>query len=134
MRDAAETRPGGPPSLFLANLGPVAAFNARATFARNSFEAGGVIALGSDGAPTPEALAEGFRTSGARQACLCSSDTLYAESGYAVARALASAGATRVWLAGRPGEAEAAWREAGITGFVYAGCDLLAVLEAAQTP
>jgi methylmalonyl-CoA mutase len=132
LRDAAEARPGGARAVFLANLGPVAAFTARATFAKNAFEAGGLPAPVDDGASTPEAVAAAFRASGARQACLCSSDAVYAEWGDAAARALRGAGAEKVWLAGRPGEAEAAWRAAGVTGFVYAGCDLLAVLEEAQ--
>jgi methylmalonyl-CoA mutase len=37
-----------------------------------------------------------------------------------------------VWLAGRPGEDEAALREAGIEGFVHLGCDALATLNAAH--
>ncbi len=36
---------GRRPAVFLANLGPVAAFNARATFAANAFAAGGIEAL-----------------------------------------------------------------------------------------
>lgn len=130
LRDAAEAR-ASRPTVFLANLGPVAAFTARATFARNFFEAGGVAALSNDGFADDAALVAAFRASGAKLACLCSSDALYAERAAAAARALKDAGAT-VWLAGRPGELEAALKEAGVSGFVYVGVDALASLRAAQ--
>ncbi|MEN5084415.1 methylmalonyl-CoA mutase subunit beta [Bosea sp. TWI1241] len=126
------TAAGTRPSVFLATLGPVAGFTARATFARNLFEAGGLAApvgagFASDGATDLAALADGFRQSGAHIACLCGSDDDYAAEGIAAARALKAAGAT-IWLAGRPGEQEAALREAGIEAFVAMGGDVLAQL------
>ena len=42
-------RTGTRPRVFLANLGPIAAFTARATFAKNFFEAGGIEAITNDG-------------------------------------------------------------------------------------
>ena len=42
-------RTGTRPRIFLANLGPIAAFTARATFAKNFFEAGGIEAITNDG-------------------------------------------------------------------------------------
>ncbi len=124
--EAAERRP----TIFLANLGPVAAFTARATFAKNFFEAGGVAALGNDGFADAASLVEGFKASGAKLAVLCSSDAVYAEQGLEAAKALAGAGA-HLYLAGRPGELEAQWREAGVRDFVFVGCDLLAQLREA---
>ena len=35
-------------------------------------------------------------------------------------------------LAGRPGETEANWRQAGVKTFIYMGCDALATLQAAH--
>lgn len=55
-------------------------------------------------------------------ACLCSSDALYAEQAGEVAAALVSAGARRVYLAGRPGD------YTGVDEYVFAGCDVVAVL------
>ncbi len=72
-----------------------------------------------------------FKSSGAKLACLCSSDEVYAREADDAAKALAAAGA-RVYLAGRPGEREQALRAAGIEGFVFAGCDVLAALQAAH--
>src|SRR5262249_22483843 len=52
LRDASDrmlAETGARPKVFLANLGPLSAFIARATFARNFFEAGGIEALTNDG-------------------------------------------------------------------------------------
>ncbi|MFG1462013.1 methylmalonyl-CoA mutase subunit beta [Xanthobacter sp. DSM 24535] len=129
LRDAAEAEA---PTAFLATLGPIAAFTARATYARNLFEAGGIAAPVPDGFASLDDLIAAFAVSGTRIACLCSSDEVYAEQAEAAARALKAAGAKAVWLAGRPGAHEAAWRAAGVDGFLFAGCDVLDVLGRAQ--
>ncbi|WP_158813929.1 methylmalonyl-CoA mutase subunit beta [Methylocapsa sp. S129] len=129
--DAALARDGRRPAIFLANLGSTAAFGARAAFAKSLFEAGGVEALGNDGFASASEAAAAFRASGARLACLCSSDEAYAAMAEDAARALKSAGAQDIFLAGKPGEREAALRAAGVDGFVFAGCDALAALRAA---
>jgi methylmalonyl-CoA mutase len=117
--------------VFLANLGSPADFTARATFAGSFFETGGIEAVPSEGASAPTALATAFKASGAALACLCSSDQVYAANAVAGAQALQAAGASHIYLAGRPGQQEAALRSAGVELFVYAGCDALAVLQAA---
>lgn len=124
---------GERPKAFLATLGPIAGFTARSGFARNLFEAGGIAAPSGDGfakagATDLDALVAAFRASGAKLACLCGSDDAYATGAVPAAQALSAAGAT-VWLAGRPGEQEAALREAGVTNFIFAGCDAVAVLQ-----
>ena len=126
LRDRAEAAPT-PPKVFLANLGPIAAFTARATFAKNFFEAGGVEALGNDGFADSTALVEAFKASGAKLAVICSSDAVYAEQAVEAAKALAAAGA-KLYLAGRPGDLEAPLREAGVGDFIFLGGDLLAQL------
>lgn len=127
------TAAGAPPKAFLATLGMIAGFTARAGFARNLFEAGGIAAPSGDGfakagATDLDALVAAFRASGAKLACLCGSDEAYAAEAVPAATALTAAGAT-VWLAGRPGEQEAVLREAGVTNFVFAGCDAITVLQ-----
>lgn len=130
LRDRAEAG-AVRPKIFLGNFGPIAAFNARATFARNLFEAGGIEALSNDGFSDAQSMGEAFRASGARIACICSSDALYAEAANACAAALKAAGATLVYLAGRAGEDEAAQRAAGVDRYAYAGCDAAALLDEA---
>ena len=72
-----------------------------------------------------------FKRSGARLACLCSSDKVYASEAAETAKALTDVGAI-VQFAGRPGENETKWRQAGIKAFIYVGCDTLATLQAAH--
>ena len=122
---------GKRPSVFLANIGPIAAFTARATFAKNFFEAGGIEAPGNDGFASADAAAEAYAASGAPIACICSSDALYAEQAEAVARALKAKGAKLVILAGRPGDKEAAFTAAGVGDYVFAGADVLGSLDRA---
>jgi methylmalonyl-CoA mutase len=77
------------------------------------------------------ALAAAFKASGAELACLCSSDKIYAEHAVAAAKALQAAGARHIYLAGRPGEQETALRNAGVSDFIFAGGNALAMLEEA---
>src|SRR4029077_20725722 len=108
LRDASDkilARTGARPKIFLATLGKPADFNARANFAKNFFEAGGIEAVGGGGDPSP--LAEAFKASGAPLACLCGSDKTYDSEAEAAAAALKAAGARLVYLAGRPGTNEA---------------------------
>jgi methylmalonyl-CoA mutase len=120
------------PAIFLANLGSAATFTARAMFAKNFFAAGGIAAIDSDGFDTPQGAAAAFKVSGAKLACICSSDSVYIENAAATARALADAGAKAIYVAGLPGEQEAALRAAGVNEFIHEGGEVLRVLEDAQ--
>jgi methylmalonyl-CoA mutase len=183
LRDASDTylkTTGARPKAFLANLGTPSDFTARATFAKNFYEAGGIEAVSNDGfvrssplpsgekstakrpgegeqssqqrpdpspAPPPSAperplptgevktdlaaMVAAFRASGAKLACLCSSDKVYETQAADAAKALSAAGAI-VQLAGRPGEHEANWRQAGVETFIYVGCDAVSTLREAH--
>jgi len=134
LREASDrmlAKTGARPQVFLANLGPVSDFSARAMFAKNFYEAGGIEAIHNDGFNDPAALVAAFKASGAKLACICSSDAVYARQAADAAKALTAAGAI-VHLAGRPGDHETAWREAGVKTFIYAGCDALSTLQAAH--
>jgi methylmalonyl-CoA mutase len=132
LRDASDrtlTQTGTRPKVFLANLGTLSDFTARASFAKNFFEAGGIAAVTSDGFASRDAMAAAFKASGAELACLCSSDEVYAKEAVATATALASA--AHIYLAGRPRELQAALKAAGVGTFIFAGCDALEILTAA---
>jgi methylmalonyl-CoA mutase len=134
LRDAADrrlARTGARPKIFLANLGKPSDFTARATFAKNFFEAGGIEAVGNDGFAGGDEMVAALKTSGAELACLCSSDKVYAHEATTAALALRGAGAS-VWLAGPPGALEPALTQAGVSGFVFAGCDALTALRTAH--
>jgi methylmalonyl-CoA mutase len=132
LRDASDeilAKIGARPKIFLATLGTPADFTARAMFAKNFFEAGGIEGVSGD--EDAVAIAAAFKASGTASACLCSSDTVYESEAAKAAQALKAAGARHIYLAGRPGEREAGFREAGVQSFIYEGCDLLSTLNAA---
>ncbi|MFI9202692.1 methylmalonyl-CoA mutase small subunit [Streptomyces sp. NPDC053048] len=127
--DAHLAATGARPRVLLATLGPAAAHTARATFAGNLFQAGGIEPVHHAVTDDREALAKALADDGARIACLCSSDALYAEQAETVAAALKAAGAERILLAGKPrGEQREAYLRAGVDEFVFAGGDAVAVL------
>ncbi|MEZ0108548.1 methylmalonyl-CoA mutase [Catenulispora sp. EB89] len=141
--DAQLAASGTRPRMALIGLGTEAVYSARSSFAANLFQAGGIETVvvpvpngagsdaGIDAGIDAEALVKALADSGARVACLCSSDAVYAEQAAAAAGVLREAGIGRVSLAGRPGEREEEYRSAGIDEFVYVGCDVLAALRAA---
>ncbi|WP_119730286.1 methylmalonyl-CoA mutase family protein [Thermomonospora amylolytica] len=111
--DAHAAATGERPKVFLATLGPIAVHTARATFAANLFQAGGIATV--TGEPGD------FAASGAKVACICSSDKLYADQAADAARTLKEAGAVRVWLAGK-GSYD------GVDATIFAGCDAVETL------
>lgn len=117
------------PSIFLANLGPVARHTARATFAKNFFEAGGIEAKGNEGFDSPDAMAEAFKASGTSLAVLCGADGQYEELVASFAPALKAAGAKQLYLAGAPGIHADDYTKAGVDGFIAMGSDLVSTLE-----
>jgi methylmalonyl-CoA mutase len=132
LRDAGDAflaKTGKRKRVFMANLGEIAEHNRRSQWMWNFLATGGIEGLTSDGYKSAAEATEAFKASGAKIACICSSDEVYALQAEAAAKALKAAGAARVLLAGRPGEAEAALRAAGVDGFLYAGQDAIATLE-----
>ena len=85
-------------SVFLATMGTVAAHTTRAMFASNLFAAGG-IAVDPAG-PTDGVDAVVAAYAGQPVACLCGTDSAYAEWGAALVDALRDAGAGHVVVAG----------------------------------
>ncbi|WP_369200777.1 methylmalonyl-CoA mutase family protein [Streptomyces sp. PU-14G] len=120
---------GARPKLFLAALGPAAAHTARVSFVANLAQAGGIQPVHDPVTVDAATVSAAFTASGATAACLCSSDTLYAEEAAQVATALKQAGAARVLLAGKPdADRREAYRAAGVDEFVHAGGDAVAAL------
>ena len=135
LRDAADafaTRTGAPPRVFLACLGPLASHAARATWTTNFLAAGGIAVTQSAALLTSADAGRAFGESGATVACLCGADDIYAELGEAAASLLKTAGAQRVFVAGRLKAHDAPLKAAGVDAFVFAGCDMLEALGACQ--
>jgi methylmalonyl-CoA mutase len=134
LRDASDrmlAKTGARPKIFLANLGTIAEFTARASFAKTFFEAGGIEAATNDGFPDRKAMIAAFMASGAKLACICSTDDIYQREAAAAAKALKAGGAIHIYLAGRPKDADAL-KAAGVGTFIFAGCDALTTLKAAH--
>lgn len=128
-----EDKTSSAPVIFLASLGSLAHFTARATWTANAFAAGGITTTVPTVFSTLDDLVAAFRESGASMACLVSSDGVYATEALPAAAALKKAGAGHVYLAGRPGEREAELKASGVDTFLFAGCDLLDLLKDAHT-
>ncbi|UOY01177.1 methylmalonyl-CoA mutase family protein [Blastococcus sp. PRF04-17] len=119
--DAVMSSDGGTrPAVYLATIGPVAKHTARASFAGNLFQAGGLATPSGDGV-------EGLAEAGTTVACICGTDKDYATEAAGLAKELRAAGVTQVWLAGKP-----ELGIDGVDGYVYAGCDALAALRTAH--
>lgn len=146
LRDAADSTAGAAPAVLLVNLGTPADYTARATFATNFLASGGIDVVtsdGIDGGPAAAALCsqttQGSQTSQGSQtgqgsqtasaaAVICGTDGQYVELVPAVARALKSAGCSRVIVAGNPGDNRSAYTEAGVDDFIHIGVDVISSL------
>jgi methylmalonyl-CoA mutase len=126
-------RHGARPEIVLVGVGTPADHTARVTFAKNLFEAGGLstrlVELSSDSGSWPDVLARSEIES--RLVCVCSSDQRYSEVGVDAVRAVSAAGATRVYLAGRPAGVTTDLDNAGVDEFVALGIDAVEVLSRA---
>ncbi|MBW0117312.1 methylmalonyl-CoA mutase family protein [Pseudonocardia abyssalis] len=121
--DARLAESGARPRAFLATLGPLAAYTARAGFARNLLQAGGIEPVEAGPTETASDVTTAFADADTTVAVLCSTDDLYAERAAETVAALRDAGATHVLLAGRSDLD-------GLDGTLYAGCDAVTVIDA----
>jgi methylmalonyl-CoA mutase len=113
------------PAIFLAAIGALPEFNARATFARNTYAIAGLDCMTGEGGTDIAAIVAEAASSGAKLVCLTASDEAYAEHGPGLAAALNAAGVKHIHLAGKPDDAMQA---AGIrTGPALRG-DVLSLL------
>jgi methylmalonyl-CoA mutase len=120
--DALLAASGARPRAFLATLGPLAAYTARAGFARNLLQSGGIEVPEAGPTTTADEVAAEFAEAATPVAVLCSTDALYSERGEETVAALRDAGARYVLLAGTVAVP-------GVDDTLYAGVDALAVIE-----
>jgi methylmalonyl-CoA mutase len=118
LRDRADAAPHRP-TVFLALLGPAAAHAPYVAFATGLFATGGVATTAVPVSDDPAATIDAFTTSGARVACIAGTPTDHYTVGERVAKALADAGAVRVWSVGRTGAGD---------DRLHPGCDAVAAL------
>ena len=130
LRDAADAHGGC--RIFLASLGAIVDHNVRTTWTKNYLAAGGIASLISEGYASADEAAAAFKASGAKAACICSSDAVYADLAIPTAKALKAAGAKVVLMAGRPGDREGELKAAGVDRFLIAGADAVSTLKELQ--
>ncbi len=130
LRDAADEAGGY--TVFIASLGEIVEHNVRTTWVKNYLASGGIATLISNGYKSAEEAAAAFRQSGAKAACICSSDAVNATLAEPTARALKAAGARYVLMAGKPRDDEAKLKAAGVDQFLFAGPDAVATLAGLQ--
>lgn len=118
----------GHPTAFLATSGPLASWKARGDWTTNALAAGGFASVVGEPSDDVAAIAQQFQASGARFAVIVAPDDRWDGLLGPCAAALAGAGARAVVLAGRYSDTEGLGR-LGIAMSVFAGCDLVALLE-----
>lgn len=129
----ARAEAAGNPGVFFANMASLAEFGPRAQFARNFLAAGGIESIGPEEAyAAMDALVDACRGAKARVALIAGADASYAEYAENCAQRLKAAGVHWVALAGKPGDAEAKYRAAGVDQFIYVGVDVLGELKTLQ--
>ncbi|WP_448336600.1 methylmalonyl-CoA mutase family protein [Chloroflexus aurantiacus] len=136
LRDAADAytaRTGRRPTVFLANIGPLAQHKARSDFATGFFQAGGFAVINNDGFASVEEAANAALAADADIVTICSTDETYPEVVPALTHALKTQRpTTTVILAGYPTDLIDMYRAAGIDEFIHlrANCyDILARLQ-----
>lgn len=126
-RHVASGKPG--PLAFLCNLGEIPKHKARASFATGFLNAGGVRVIDNDGFADVKAAADAFADAQTPLVVICGSDEQYAEWIPKLAPELKKRGAQQIIVAGRPGERQASDEQAGVTGFIFMGTDVVANLQ-----
>jgi methylmalonyl-CoA mutase len=132
LRDASDRHlaaHGARPRAFMVSLGTLAEHTVRSTWIVNALAVGGIEADEHRDLADATRVAEAFAKAGTPLAVISGPDALYPEQVPALARALKAKGARTVAVAGRPGDHEAAFREAGVDLFLYAGADLFQLLK-----
>lgn len=119
------------PKLFLAGMGPVSQYKARADFSQSFFEVGGfhVIAPQGPGFESPQAAVDAALKSQAPVIVICSSDDTYPELVPPITRALKEKNKDiTVVLAGYPKDQVEDHKAAGVDEFIYLGADAYQIL------
>ncbi|MCB2201048.1 acyl-CoA mutase large subunit family protein [bacterium] len=114
------------PSVFLANVGPVAGYMPRVDFTRSFFQVGGFRVAGDDWFEDAEAAVEAAKASRASVVVIVSTDDQYEEIVPTIAGSLKQQ--AKIILAGYPKEQIESFTAAGVESFIHMRSDVYAVL------
>ena len=110
---------GKAPVIHQLNMGPSRRYRIRADWTSAFFQVGGFKLLNEDDYETNADAVEALSKSGAKIAVITSDDETYANTVEDLTKAIKdSCGEVAVYVAGAPGDNEAAWKAAGVDGFV----------------
>jgi len=120
---------GSKPKVFLANMGPVKQYKARADFSRGFFEVGGFEVIYPAGFDSVEAAVNAALNSEVSTIVICSTDNTYPDLVKPLTGGIKRTNPDiSVILAGYPKEQIDAHKEAGVDNFIYLGADAYEVL------
>lgn len=117
----ARTAEGKRPKIFLAVMGPLKQFKARADFSAGFFQVGGFeVVYPKKGFATAEEAAKAAHESGAKAAVICSTDDTYPELVPAFVKALKETNSDQTAIvAGYPTDHIEAFKAAGVDEFIH---------------
>ncbi|MCK5078274.1 MAG: acyl-CoA mutase large subunit family protein, partial [Calditrichia bacterium] len=117
------------PKVFLANMGPVKQYKARADFSAGFFQVGGFEIVNNPGFETPEAAAEAAIESKAPVVVICSSDPTYPELVPPLVKKVKDASSeTTVILAGYPKDQIEDHKRSGVDEFIHIRANVYEIL------
>jgi methylmalonyl-CoA mutase len=117
------------PKLFLANMGSLSQYKARADFSKGFFEVGGFDVIYPKGFNTSEAAVNAALKSEARVMVICSTDETYPELVPPITKAIKDKKSDIVVvLAGNPKDQIEEYRKSGVDEFIYLGADAHLIL------
>lgn len=133
LRKATEAflqKTGSRPKVFLANMGTLSQYKARADFSAGFFQVGGFEVLDNPGFSTPEEAVKAALASGAPIVVICSSDENYPQIVEPLTSGIKRANPNiTVVLAGYPKDRVEAYQKAGIDEFIHLRANVYAILE-----
>ncbi len=124
-----KTKYGFLPSVFLANMGTIKDYRARADFAKSFFEVGGFEVLDPPGFTNINDLVNDVIDSETSIVVICSSDEKYPVLVSQITKAIKTKNEKiQIILAGYPKDQIEQHKKSGVDDFIYLGCDALKIL------
>ncbi|MCB0732696.1 MAG: methylmalonyl-CoA mutase, partial [Ignavibacteriae bacterium] len=122
------------PSVFLANMGSIKDYKARADFSKGFFEIGGFEVFDPPGFSNITELVKDVLDSGTQIVTICSTDDKYPELVPQITKALKSKNENiQIILAGYPKDQIEEHKKNGIEDFIYLGADVMEKLTSLLT-
>jgi len=124
-----ENKTGSLPKVFLANMGKLKQYKARADFSRSFFEVGGFEVIYPEGFESTDDAIQACLDSSAGSIVICSTDDTYPDLVKPITEGIKNRKrGVSVILAGYPKDQIEAHKEAGVDNFIFLGADVYAVL------